>query len=49
MTKKYENNLSQIITNYEQNGIEKVICVGFDFESSVLAQKNCQRKLLCVF
>lgn len=37
--KKYENNLSQIITNYEQNGIEKVICVGFDFESSVLAQK----------
>lgn len=37
--KKYEHNLPQIISNYEQSGIQKVICVGFDFESSFLAQK----------
>lgn len=31
------NNVDEIVENYQKNGIEKIVCVGYDYDSSLLA------------
>jgi len=34
---KLINNVDEIVENYQKNGIEKIVCVGYDYDSSLLA------------
>ena len=34
---KLINNVDEIVEHYQKNGIEKIVCVGYDYDSSLLA------------